>query len=126
MNMLRHSCFVVPIGAWAFLSAFLVPNASAAEPGSITMTVTALGKKDAAPSSISKEDVQFFVNKERTQVANWRHGERLYLAVLIDDSLDGDVASQWNDLKEFLKAQPETTYISVSYARKGAAEVAQD
>src|SRR5262245_5517590 len=126
MNILRRSCFVLAVGVFALVSAFLVPSTSAAEPGSVTMTVTALGKKDAAPSSISKEDVQFFVNKERTQVANWRHGERLYLAVLIDDSLDGNVASQWNDLKEFLKAQPETTYISVSYARNGAAEVAQD
>lgn len=126
MNMLRRSCFVLAVGAFAFLSTFLVPGTSAAEPGSVTMTVTALGKKDAAPPAIRKEDVQFFVNKERTQVANWRHGEKLYLAVLIDDSLDTDVASQWSDLKEFFKAQPETTYISVSYARNGAAEVAQD
>ena len=90
------------------------------------MTVTALGKKDAPPPAISKEDVQLFVNKERTQIANWRRGEKLYLAVLIDDSLDTEVASQWNDLKEFFNAQPETTYISVSYARNGAALVAQD
>jgi len=126
MNMSRRSCFVLAVGAIASLSAFLVPSASAAEPASVTMTVTALGKKDAAPPAINKEDVQFFVNKERTQVANWRHGEKLYLAVLIDDSLDNDVAGQWNDLKAFFNAQPETTYISVSYARNGAAEVAQD
>lgn len=126
MKMLRHSCFLFAIGAFAFLSAFLVPDTSAAGSGSVTMTVTALGKKDAAPPEIKKEDVQFFVNKERTQIANWRRGEKLYLAVLIDDSLDTDVASQWNDLKEFFNAQPETTYISVSYARNGTAEVAQD
>ena len=126
MNMLRRSCLVLAIGAFAFLSTFLSPNASAVGPGNVTMTVTALGKKDAAPPTINKEDVQFFVNKERTQVANWRHGEKLYLAVLIDDSLDPDVASQWNDLKEFFNSQPETTYISVSYARNGTAQVAQD
>ncbi|HKW65217.1 MAG TPA: hypothetical protein VJN89_21875 [Candidatus Acidoferrum sp.] len=126
MNVLRRSCFVLAIGAFAFLPTFLVPGASAAEPGTVTMTVTALGKKDAAPPAIRKEDVQFFVNKERTQVANWRHGEKLYLAVLIDDSLDSDIASQWNDLKAFFNAEPETTYISVSYARNGTAEVAQD
>jgi hypothetical protein len=126
MNMLRRSCFLLAIGAFAFLSTFQAPSASAAEPGSVTMTVTALGKKDAPPPAINKEDVQFFVNKERTQVANWRHGEKLFLAVLIDDSLDPDVASQWNDLKAFFNAQPDTTYISVSYARNGAAQVAQD
>ena len=126
MRMLRRSCFLFGICVFACLSAFLVPKAFAAEAGSVTMTVTALGKKDAAPPAISKEDVQFFENKERTQIADWRRGEKLYLAVLIDDSLDNDVASQWNDLKAFFNAQPETTYISVSYARNGAAEVAQD
>ena len=126
MNVLRRRGFLFGIGAFAFLSAFQVPGAFAAGPGNVTMTMTALGKKDAAPPAISKEDVQFFVNKERTQIANWRHGEKLYLAVLIDDSLDSDVASQWNDLKEFFNAQPETTYISVSYARNGAAQVVQD
>ena len=123
MNMLRYR---LAIGAFVFLSAFQTPRALAAGPGSVTMTVTALGKKDAAPPEIQKEDVQLFLNKERTQVANWRRGEKLYLAVLIDESLDTDVASQWNDLKESFNAQPETTYISVSYARNGAAEVAQD
>lgn len=126
MNTLRRSCFAVAVGALAFLSAFLAPDTFAAAPGSVTMTVTAVAKKDATPPEINKDDVQFFVNKERTQIANWRRGEKLYLAVVIDDSLDSDVASQWNDLKEFFKAQPETTYISVSYVRNGTAEVAQD
>lgn len=126
MNMLRRNYFLLTIGAFAFLTAFLSPSASAAGPGTVTMTVTALGKKDSPPPAINKEDVQFYVNKERTQIANWHHGEKLYLAVLIDDSLDADVANQWNDLKAFFNAQPSTTYISVSYARNGAAQVAQD
>lgn len=124
--MLRRNSFLLTIGAFAFLTAFLSPRASAAGPGSVTMTVTALGKKDSPPPAINKEDVQFYVNKERTQIANWHHGEKLYLAVLIDDSLDTDVANQWNDLKAFFNAQPSTTYISVSYARNGAAQVTQD
>ncbi|PYU10433.1 MAG: hypothetical protein DMG37_20350, partial [Acidobacteria bacterium] len=67
MNMLRRGCFTLAIGAFAFLSTFQAPRASAAGSGSVTMTVTALGKKDAPPPAISKEDVQLFVNKERTQ-----------------------------------------------------------
>jgi hypothetical protein len=126
MKTLRRTCFLIAIGALAFLPTFQATRVLAAGPGNVTMTVTALGKKDAAPPEIKKEDTQFFLNKERTQIANWRRGEKLYLAVLIDDSLDTDVASQWNDLKEFFNAQPETTYISVSYARNGAAQVAQD
>jgi len=126
MNGFRSCSCVLLVASLAFLLAFYVPTAALAAPGGVTMTVTALGKKDAEPPALNREDVQLYVNKERTQISNWHHGEKLYLAVLIDDSLESNVASQWNDLKEFFNAQPPTTYISVSYARNGAAQVAQD
>jgi VWFA-related protein len=126
MNMLRRRSLLFFVGLSAFLLASLAPNAFAAAPGSVTMTVTAVGKKDSEPPTIKGEDVQLYVNKDRAQVANWQRGEKLYLEVLIDDSLDPDVAAQWSDLKEFFKEQPSTTYISVSYARNGTAVVAQD
>jgi VWFA-related protein len=91
----------------------------------VTLTVTAVSKK-GSPPSIKKEDVQVYQGKERVQVADWRRGENLFLAVLIDESLDSDVASQWNDLKAFINAQPQSTYVAVAYARNGAAIVAQD
>src|SRR5579864_813951 len=119
MKMLRSRSLVLLVGSLAFLLAFVVPSAVLAAPGSVTMTVTALGKKDAEPPALNRGDVQFYVNKERTQISNWQRGEKLYLAVLIDDSLDSNVASQWNDLKEFFNSQPPTTYISVSFARNG-------
>jgi hypothetical protein len=115
-----------PFLAGALVLALTASSAAAAGPGSVTMTVTAVGKKDIAAPAVGKDDVQFFLNKERTQIADWRRGEKLYLAVLIDDSLDTGVANQWGDLKEFFNAQPATTYISVSYARNGAATLVQD
>ena len=48
------------------------------------------------------------------------------LAILIDDSLDQEVASQWNDLKAFIDAQPQSTLVAVAYSRNGTAAVAQD
>jgi len=122
----------IRIGSLTFLTVALafalgLPTViAAAEPENITLTVTAVGKKDSNPPAVTRSDVQFFENKERTQIADWRRGEKLYLAVLIDDSLNATVASQWHDLKEFFNSQPPTTYISVSYARNGAAQVAQD
>src|SRR2546423_12790185 len=90
-----------------------------------TVTVTAVGKK-GAPPAIKREDVQVYRQKERIQAADWKRGENLFLAILIDDSLDSDVASQWNDLKAFIDAQPQSTYVAVAYARNGTAMVAQD
>src|SRR4029077_11631956 len=104
----------------------LFATGAVAETGAVTMTVTAVGKKDTNPPAVTKDDAQLYLNKERTQITNWKRGEKLYLAVLIDESLDSNVASQWDDLRAFFAAQPDTTYISVAYARNGAANLVQD
>jgi VWFA-related protein len=101
-------------------------KASAADSPTVTMTVTAIGKKDTQPPPLTKDDVKLYQGKEQVQVADWRRGDTLYLALLIDDSLESSVANQWNDLKVFLLAQPENTYIAVAYARNGVAMVVQD
>ncbi|HWZ98191.1 MAG TPA: hypothetical protein VN025_10565 [Candidatus Dormibacteraeota bacterium] len=97
----------------------------AAESGSSTITVTAVGKKEVPPS-IGKDDVQFSQGKERKQIARWVKGEKLYLAILIDDSLDSEVAGQWGEVKQFINAQPQTTSIAIGYATNGTVRVAQD
>src|SRR4029077_11931402 len=104
----------------------LFATGAVAETGAVTMTVTAVGKKDTNPPAVTKDDAQLYLNKERTQITNWKRGEKLYLAVLIDESLDSNVASQWDDLRAFFAAQPSTTYISVAYARNGGANLVQD
>src|SRR6266446_7369798 len=122
----KSSRLAMMMVALVMASGLFVANAVAAGPGTVTMTATAVGKKDTSPPIATKDDVQLYVNKERTQIADWEHDGKLYLAVLIDDSLDSVIANQWNDLKAFFAAQPDTTYISVSYARNGTAMVAQD
>jgi hypothetical protein len=104
----------------------MASSLAAAGPNAVTMTVTAVGKKNTAPPSIAKEDVRLYKGKERLQVADWKRGETLYLALLIDDSLDSSVASQFGDLKAFILAQPKTTSIAVFYGRNGEAMLAQD
>src|SRR6202795_3662559 len=126
MKKANPSRLALMIGALTLVSGFFVANAVAAEPGTVTMTVTAVGKKNTSPPIVTKDNVQLFLNKERTQVADWKHGEKLYLAVLIDDSLDSEIANQWSDLKAFFAGQPDSTYISVAYARNGTAMLAQD
>ena len=104
----------------------LASKAAAADSAAVSMTVTAVGKKDTQPPALKREDVQLYQGKEKVQVADWKRGETLFLAVLIDDSLESSVANQWGDLKAFFMAQPENTYIAVAYARNGSAMVAQD
>ena len=113
-------------GALTLVAGLFATAALAAGTDTVNLTVTAVGKKDTSPPLVTKDDVLFFLNKERSQVADWKHGDKLFLAVLIDDSLASDIASQWGDLKAFFAAQPSTTYISVSYVRNGTANLVQD
>ena len=100
-------------------------SAPARGAGAVTLTVTAVAKK-GTPPAIKKDDAQVFEGKERVQATDWRRGENLYLAILIDDSLDSEAASQWSDLKAFIAAQPQNAYVAVAYSRNGAAMVVQD
>jgi VWFA-related protein len=109
--------------AFGLAAAASVPAQAA---NAVTMTVTVVGKKDTAPPPLKKDDVELFQGKERMQVSDWKRGDTLFLAILIDDSLDTEAASQWNDLKSFINSQPQNTYVAVAYARNGAAMVAQD
>ena len=116
---------LLKIGAPALAVGMFLFSGSVVRADSVTTTVTAIGKK-TAPPEIKKDDVKLYQGKEQMQVANWRRGDTLFIAVLIDDSLDARVASNFNDLKAFFMAQPPSTYIAVAYSRNGTAAVAQD
>lgn len=88
-------------------------------------TVTVVHKKTGVPP-ISKDDLQLFSGHERKQIADWAKDDHLFLAILIDDSIDTDASSNWSDLKNFIMTQPATTHILVGYVRNNAAMVAQD
>ncbi len=85
IEKIKSSGFAMMTAALILVSGLFVANARAAEPGTVTMTVTAVGKKDTSPPVVTQDDVQ-----------------------------------------AFFAAQPDNTYISVSYARNGTAMVAQD
>jgi hypothetical protein len=113
------------IGVAAFTASFSAAAVSAAESGAATMTVTATSKK-GPPPPVAISDVQLWQSKERKQAARWVKAEKLYLAILIDDSIDSDTASQWGDLKQFILAQPPDSSIAVGYATDGTVRLAQD
>ena len=111
--------------ALSVLTLGLGVNRPAEAADTVTMTVTAAAKK-GNPPAIKKDDIQLYQGRERVQVADWRRGDNLFLGILIDDSLDTEAASQWNDVRAFINHQPANTYIALGYARNGAVMMAQD
>lgn len=116
----------VLLGAFLLIGAGLSQAQTAATAsGNVTFTVTAVEKTGAAPA-ISKDDVQLFLDKERKQIGDWKKDDNLFLAILIDDSIDPNAASNWNELNEFILAQPATVHIALGYIRNNTAMLTQD
>jgi len=116
------------LGAVVTAALLFAPSAKAQSQaaGNVTFTVTAVGKKDADVSNIPKDDVQLFQGKDRKQIGDWKKGDALFLAILIDDSIETSAGGQWDYLREFIMAQPPSTSIMVGYITDNGTRVLQD
>jgi hypothetical protein len=116
------------LGAVVTAALLFTPSAKAQSQtaGNVTFTVTAAGKKDADVSNIPKDSVQLFQGKDRKQIGDWKKGDSLFLAILIDDSIDSSAGGQWDYLREFIMAQPASTAIMVGYLTNNGTRVIQD
>ena len=116
------------LGAVVTAALLFTPSAKAQSQaaGNVTFTVTAVGKKDADVSNIPKDDVQLFQGKDRKQIGDWKKGDALFLAILIDDSIETSAGGQWDYLREFIMAQPPSTSIMVGYITDNGTRVLQD
>lgn len=95
----------------------------------ITTVVTVLGHNFSAPPPITKQDVNVYSGKTRSEVSSWvpAHGDKagLQLAILIDNA-DSPTAlgTHFNELKDFITSQPATTQVGLYYAVAGSAQAA--
>ncbi|HTZ46914.1 MAG TPA: hypothetical protein VMH20_04950 [Verrucomicrobiae bacterium] len=125
---MRYKTLYARVGVFLAVLLFstaAVGYAQTATSGSTTFTVTAVGKKDTAPP-IAKDDVQLFTGKERKQIGDWKKSDQLFLAILIDDSIETGAGGQWDYLKEFINGQPASTAIALGYIRNNSVQIAQD
>jgi hypothetical protein len=118
------------------LAAMLIPVSSAsAEEGvagniPVRMTVTASVAGDKRMPEIKREDIVIKRGKELLQVTDWvpAQGNRagLDLFILIDDASDPRIGGQFDELRSFINAQPQTTSIGVGYMRNTTVQIVQD
>jgi len=126
MKQPRLTTFLGAVVTAALLFTPLVNAQSQSAAGNATFTVTAVGKKDADVSNIPKDDVQLFQGKDRKQIGDWKKGDELFLAILIDDSIETTAGGQWDYLREFIMAQPPSTAIMIGYITDNGTRVLQD
>jgi len=96
----------------------------------VSMIVSAEAKHGQPISTVGREDVRAFMNKERVAVTEWTslQGEHagLDLLFLVDDGIDSDVGMQFDPLRQFMAEQPATTSIAVGYIHYGMVEILQN
>lgn len=95
----------------------------------VTTVVTALGPNFTAPPAISKDDVAVYSGNTREDVASFvpARGPKagLQLAILIDDDASPTaLGSHFQEIKDFIEAQPPTTEVGIYYASSGSARPA--
>jgi hypothetical protein len=108
---------------------FAQQPASQMAPVSVVVSVEARHGKEV-PVVEHKEDVRAFEGKNRLMVTGWvplqGNQANLELLILIDQSAGQIVASQFDDVRHFMSAQPPTTAIAVGYMEFGTVRMAQN
>jgi hypothetical protein len=78
---------------------------------------------------LSREDVRVLEGRNRLPVTDWipLQGDQssLELFVLIDDASNQNLASQFDDMRHFMNAQPPTAAIAVGYIQNGMVRIVQ-
>lgn len=105
-------------------------EAPAASGPAVNMVVTVEARHGMNPAPVDRQDVMVYEGKTRDTVTSWvpakaDHAD-LELFILIDDSANATLATQFDDIRQFINSQPATTKVGVAYMRNGTAEVAQN
>ncbi|HEY3823783.1 MAG TPA: hypothetical protein VGL82_04450 [Bryobacteraceae bacterium] len=96
----------------------------------VSMIVTAAVDDGKRMPELQKEDIFVKRGKERLPVMEFApaRGENagLDLFIVIDDATVTGLGSHLEDLRKFVKAQPESTLVGIAYGRNAVAMIAQD
>ncbi len=98
-------------------------------PDVMTATVTVINHRTGALPPITKGDVVVRQDGKVRPVLAWEPlrgpNNGVDLAVLIDDSLDQQVALQWKDVSNFVRELPPDSRVAIAYANYGSATMTQ-
>jgi hypothetical protein len=98
-------------------------------PVSLVVSVEAKRGKDVP--AVQREDVRVLAGKMRLEVTEWKPYQdngtsNLQLLVLIDEVSDPELSSRFDELRQFLDAQPANTELAVGYMENGGTRTVQN
>ena len=96
----------------------------------VSMVVSVEAKHGKDIPAITRDDVRVFRDRDRLRVTDWipLQGSQaaLELLILIDEGSGLNVASQFDDIRRFMDAQPDTTAVAVGYMQNGSVRMTQN
>jgi VWFA-related protein len=96
----------------------------------VNIVVTAVSPHGGEVPTLNREDVMVYEGRDRDTVTDWApaQGEHagLELFFLIDDNASTSLGSQLDDIRQFIRAQPQTTAVGIAYMQDGMARVVQN
>ena len=121
------------ISGFLMSSALLLAQGKAETPSGLVpvqMIVTVEARHGKDVPSLHPEDVMAYQRNERLRVTDVvpSQGEHagLELFLLVDDSSDTSIGSQFGDLRQFIETQPATTAVGIAYMNHGTVDIVQN
>ena len=135
--MKRHKRLIgtmLTLGVALSLAALAIRAQQKSSPASVqvhmVVMVEPLRNSDTSEPALSKQDVQVRQGKNNLQVTDWipARGEAaaLQLFILIDETCDTSLGGQLGDLRDFINAQPPTTWIGIGYMQNTGVNIVQN
>lgn len=130
-----HLTWLILVGIFLGLSAFpeiwaAQQPAASSDTVPVTTVVTVEAKHGKEVPVVNKEDVRVLQGRERLRVTDWvpLQGENasLELLVVIDEGSRETLALRYDDLRQFMDAQPPSTVIAIGYIEYGSVRLAQN
>jgi hypothetical protein len=96
----------------------------------VNMVVTVEARHGMNPPAVDRQDVMVYEGKTRDSVTSWTPAKGdnagLELFILLDDSADATLATQFGDISKFINSQAPTTKVGVAYMQNGTVRFAQN
>ena len=126
----RWFAFLIALSFGAFTHGVAAQETAAASGPPVNMVVTVEARHGMNPPAVDRQDAMVYEGKTRDSVTGWTpaKGENagLELFILLDDSANATLASQFDDIRQFINSQPPTAKVGVAYMQNGTAKVAQE
>ncbi|HUB51674.1 MAG TPA: hypothetical protein VL986_05985 [Terracidiphilus sp.] len=126
---MKNTAFAIAVTAVAGCLMTTVPAFASSEnqQGQGQAVITVLPAKNAAPATVSQQDLALKVNGKATDITGFEPlqgpNSRVELVIMIDDGARASLGNQMSDIANFIKTLPPNTAVTLGYMQNGQTQL---